>query len=222
MQGGWCLGSGVSKHDMLASQSDCLSEHDIGDSTEYMWIELIGNDLHVHHKNAYYQCCLGYDVNFTVQGYSIIAREIDTGEFCDCYCYFNLESVLPGLEITEPCEYVVTLLGIDDDTVGVDTLKITDSTYMYVDVDGHDLHVHHMNALANCCPEFYATYTISGQDITVTEIDSLNGCDCLCYYNLNTVVPNISPGTYVVTLIGVCNQYETCGDTVGVDTVVVQ
>ena len=221
VQGSECVDSPALKQSTSSSQSECLVENEIGDSTEYMWIELIGNDLHVHHMNAYYQCCLGYKVDFDVQGYSIIAQETDTGELCDCYCYFNLESVLPDLVVTEPAEYVVTLLGIEGDTIGVDTLRITDSTYMYVDVVGHDLHVHHMNALANCCPEFYSIYAISGQDITVTEVDVFYGCSCLCYYNLKTVVPDITPGTYYVTLIGVCNQYEPCNDTIGVDTVIV-
>jgi len=224
---GDCFGGDMKSPDEPSApfslSSECLDENaNNGDSTEYMWVELIGNDLHVHHINAYYQCCLEYAVTFDINGYEITACETDTGDLCDCLCYFNLESVLPDIYIGIPCEFIVTLIGIYGDTVGVDTLVIEDSTYMYIDVIGNDLHIHHMNAYANCCPEFYVDYNIEGSNITVTEIDSLSECYCMCYYNIATTLYDISDGEWIVALIGVCNH--TWGgpcDTVGVDTVIV-
>jgi len=152
--GNGCINMGFKSEvagEPYATSSDCLEEV----SDESMWVELIGNDLHVHHMNAYYNCCLMYDVTFDIEGRNITACEADTGDQCFCLCYFDLEAVLPGLEITEPCEYVVTLIGIEGDTVGVDTLAIGGEEYMYVDVINDDLYIHHMNAYANCCPEFF-------------------------------------------------------------------
>ena len=203
--------------------SDCLEMgRAANDSTEYMWAELIGDDLHIHHINAYYQCCLEYAVTFEVDGYAITAFEADTGELCDCYCYFDLEAVLPDLLISTPCEYVVTLIGIEGDTVGVDTLIISDSSYMYIDVIGNDIHIHHMSAFTYCCPEFYVDYQFDGYNITVTEFDSTDGCYCYCYYNLRSTIYDLSDGEWTVTLIGICpNVLGGPCDTVGVETVVV-
>ncbi len=220
IEGAWCLSEPRQGLASSVTQSECLENRRRSDSG-YMWIELIGNDLHVHHMNAWYQCCLVYDVTYEVDGYDITAYEADLGELCDCYCHSNLESVLPDLMISEPCEYVVTLIGIEGDTVGVDTLVISDSTYMYVDVVGNHLHVHHMNAYANCCPEFHVEYEFDGPNITVTETDSLAVCYCMCYYNLKSIAYDVAPGEYYVTLIGVCDVWGSPCDTVGVDTVVV-
>jgi len=219
--GNGCINMGFKSEvagEPYATSSDCLEEV----SDESMWVELIGNDLHVHHMNAYYNCCLMYDVTFDIEGRNITACEADTGDQCFCLCYFDLEAVLPGLEITEPCEYVVTLIGIEGDTVGVDTLAIGGEEYMYVDVINDDLYIHHMNAYANCCPEFFYYSFVDGNEITVIEWDSLYGCDCICLFNFQSTMTDLPPGEYVVTLIGVCVYPDLTGcPIVGVDTVVV-
>lgn len=197
-------------------RGECVGYGAEGDDSAYMYVELIGDDVHIYHINAYYQCCLEYYVTYDVEGYNITAFESDTGEQCDCMCYFNLESVLYDLMIFEPCEYVVTLIGIFGDTVGVDTLIISDSDYVSIEVIGNDLHLNHMNAFCNCCMEYYVQYDIDGPYITALEFDTTNNpCWCMCYFNLRSVLYDLENGQYIVTVIGMDS------DTIGVDTVIV-
>jgi len=191
------------------------------DSAEYMFVELVGRDLHVHHVNAYYQCCLGYAATFEIDGRSVTVQEADTSFFpCPCMCYFNLEAILPGFAAAEPGEYAVTLVGLEGDTVGADTLVIGGPETMSLEVVGKDLRVRHLNAQANCCPAFLTDVFVNGGAITVIEWDTLSACDCLCTYNLLTVVNDLEPGDYAVTLIGVCTYPVLCA-AIGTDTVTI-
>ena len=101
-------------------RGDCLGVSALDDSS-YMYVEAIGNDLHIHHMYAFYQCCLEYFVDFQFAGNDITAVEQDFGPPCDCLCTFNLESILYDLAVGE---YTVTLIGIYGDTVGVDTAYV--------------------------------------------------------------------------------------------------
>jgi len=194
---------------------ECIGYPMPGDDSGYMFVELIGDDLHVHHINAYYQCCLEYYVTYDIEGYYITAFESDTGQQCDCMCYFNLESILYDLQIMEPCEYVVTLIGIYGDTVGIDTLTISDSDYVSIEVIGNDLHINHMNAYYQCCLGYYVQYDINGSYITAQESDTGMLCDCYCYFNLRSILYDLKIGEYIVTVIGIS------GDTLTIDTVIV-
>jgi len=101
-------------------RGDCLGISALEDSS-YMYVEAIGNELHIHHMYATYQCCLEYFVDYQIAGNDITAVEQDFGPPCDCLCSFNLESILYDLAVGE---YAVTLIGIYGDTVGVDTAYI--------------------------------------------------------------------------------------------------
>ncbi|HQL23105.1 MAG TPA: hypothetical protein PKY95_01685, partial [candidate division Zixibacteria bacterium] len=83
-----------------------------------------------------------------------------------------------------------------------------------------DLRVRHLNAQANCCPAFLTDVFVNGGAITVIEWDTLSACDCLCTYNLLTVVNDLEPGDYAVTLIGVCTYPVLCA-AIGTDTVTI-
>ncbi|MCP4633788.1 MAG: hypothetical protein GY855_12750 [candidate division Zixibacteria bacterium] len=113
----------VADYDHEEFRGDCLSEtFSTTEDSNYMYVEVIENDLHVHHMYAYYQCCLGYRVLYSLPApNSITGREIDVGGLCDCYCDFNLESVIYDLD---DGEYIVTLIGIELDTIGVDTVTV--------------------------------------------------------------------------------------------------
>ncbi|MEW6050772.1 MAG: hypothetical protein AB1644_06885 [Candidatus Zixiibacteriota bacterium] len=201
-----------------AGQSGCLNRVQSEEQAGEMHAELVNGKLHVYHTNAYYQCCLGYSVTYEQTGRFITAVESDTGELCDCYCYFDLESVWEGLYPYGDEYWIVVLIGIEGDTVGTDTIPVNGT--MVLETVGHDLHVHHLNAPLNCCPAFYVDYTIVGNQITAVENDSLNACLCLCFYNLESVLYELSPGEYVVTLIGGTTT-PFAGDTIGVDTAVI-
>jgi hypothetical protein len=105
-------------------RGDCLGGMSAVQDSGYMVLEVIGNDLHIHHMEAIYQCCLEYFVEYQIAGVDITAIEHDTGPPCDCICRFNLESILYDLQVGS---YSIRLIGIYGDTVGVDTISIGDS-----------------------------------------------------------------------------------------------
>jgi hypothetical protein len=107
----------------LDIRGDCLNILSSAQSDSgYMILEVRGNDLHIHHMNAYYNCCIAYAVNYHIDNLDITATEIDTASsLCYCDCYFNLESILYDLS---QGLYNVALIGIFGDTVGIDTVTV--------------------------------------------------------------------------------------------------
>ncbi|UCE65866.1 MAG: hypothetical protein JSU85_13555 [Candidatus Zixiibacteriota bacterium] len=103
-------------------QSDCLNRPDTPDPAfGHMVLEAQGNDLHIRHIDSYYQCCLLYTVKYSIDNFDITASESDTGSLCDCYCHFNLKSIVYDLKSGL---YNVALIGIRGDTVGIDTITV--------------------------------------------------------------------------------------------------
>jgi len=102
-------------------RGECLGELTADVDSGYMEIEVVDNDLHIHHIDAYYQCCLEYYVGYEFDGNVITATEFDIGELCDCYCPFNLESILYDLN---PGTYTIRLIGISGGLIGEDTFTI--------------------------------------------------------------------------------------------------
>jgi len=118
----WCADCPpISGHFHDDIKGDCLGMP-VLDDTSYMVLEAIGDDLHIRHINATYQCCLEYFVEYSVVENSIVAIERDLGPQCDCICLFNLESILYDLA---PGEYQVTLIGVYGDIVGMDSISIS-------------------------------------------------------------------------------------------------
>ena len=60
----------------------------------------------------------------------------------------------------------------------------------------------HVNAAFNCCPDqITADFSVEGNTITVTEDEVLvNPCLCLCLYDVECVVTDLSPGTYELVI----------------------
>ncbi len=79
--------------------------------------------------------------------------------------------------------------------------------------DGHGtLTVNHINGALNCCPVILSDIEIIGQNIIITQIDSLEGgfgCPCMCLFDFTYVFDNIEPGTYT---IGIIEPYKPAGD----------
>lgn len=63
----------------------------------------------------------------------------------------------------------------------------------------------HKNAGFNCCPiEFLADMSISGDTITITESEILeggNGCFCLCLFNFDYYIVDLAPGSYTIKVL---------------------
>ncbi len=211
-------------------QDGCLPEMDYGDDTMYVVVE--GYDIQVHHDYAYYDCCLGY---MTINDYDlshITVYQYDTIPECDCYCYFNLQSTLH----TEfEGRYIVTLIGLEGDTVGVDTAYVTGETIhhqetqsgclsyakddptdtVFFEILGNDLYTYHRNAYYNCGLAYLVDYEVSDFTIRATEADTGMPADCICYFNLKSVLYDLPDGEYTVTLV------DIYGVEIGWDTVVI-
>lgn len=60
----------------------------------------------------------------------------------------------------------------------------------------------HINAGFNCDPgEITANIEINGNVITITEIESQQGADCLCLFDLDYEIINLPSGEYSVRII---------------------
>lgn len=67
------------------------------------------------------------------------------------------------------------------------------------------LQLKHVNAAFNCCPEhLLATIVVTGDTISITEDEQLDqgGCRCLCLYDVNYQITNVSPGVYTAVIDG--------------------
>ena len=105
-------------------RGDCLNQPATPDPVfGYMVLEVQGNDLQIQHLDAYYNCCIGYAVDYHIDNFNITAAEMDTAfSPCFCECYFNLKSTVFDLDNGL---YTVTLIGIGGDTVGTDTVTVS-------------------------------------------------------------------------------------------------
>ena len=104
-------------------QSECLNRPATPDPVfGYMVLEVQGNDLEIQHLDAYYNCCIEYAVNYQIGNFEITANEFDVANNpCFCECYFNLKSTLFSLP---DGLYTVTLIDMEGDTVGIDTVSV--------------------------------------------------------------------------------------------------
>jgi hypothetical protein len=66
------------------------------------------------------------------------------------------------------------------------------------------LNIAHINAGFNCCPDsLVADIQISGDTISIDENEILvNGCRCLCLFDLTLVVTGVAPGSYQIEISG--------------------
>jgi hypothetical protein len=77
----------------------------------------------------------------------------------------------------------------------------TDQDCLEYNYDGQSvLRLKHVNAGFNCCPDsLMAAFHISVGQIIIDEAELLiNGCHCLCLYDLNYEITGIDPGEYSI------------------------
>jgi|GEM_PF-722020 outer membrane protein assembly factor BamB len=80
--------------------------------------------------------------------------------------------------------------------------------YTYNSANG-GLRIEHINGALNCCPVVISEIDIIGQEIIITEVDSLwdgVGCECLCRFDFTYIITNINPGTYTIRVIEPYNR----------------
>jgi hypothetical protein len=219
-----CLldGMGRQASGSATSSSECLTAPTTASFGESMEAQFIDGLLFVYHKYAFYNCCMKYAVTWQVEGEQITAFEADTsGALCDCLCYFNLSASLWGIKPDSVQRFIVTLVGIEGDTVGVDTLWMGPRGYFYAEAFGNDIYLHHLNATMNCCGKYAVDYTFNGDKITAQEMDTTsNPCHCECPYDFLSILHDVAPGTYEIVLLGPPTMPVT-KDTIGLDTMTV-
>jgi len=192
---------------------DCMD----GDGDEEVIFEVNGTGLTVYHNNAYYNCCLDYFVDYGIRGGVIAAYERDFGDFCDCYCNFNLSSSLNDIE---PGIYIVRFYNIEGDLLKEETVTFTAAPqminsaydgcldnakgsiiYEYID---NILRLAHIGMEFNCSAELDGIgieFAMSGDTLRFFETNlSDQGAFCVCDYNLTAEVAGIGPGTYIAEI----------------------
>lgn len=71
-----------------------------------------------------------------------------------------------------------------------------DADEIVADVQGSTVHLHHLAALLNCCPE-PITFDIEVGDATIMVVESSEDpCDCQCCYNLKVSIEDVPPGPW--------------------------
>ncbi|MCX6829434.1 MAG: dockerin type I repeat-containing protein [candidate division Zixibacteria bacterium] len=207
---------GVVHDDM---RGDCQIGRPSSNNSDSMVVEVIGNDLHIRHLNAFYNCCLRYMVDYYFERGNITAVESDTGMPCDCLCPFDLESVLYGVPAGT---YIVRLIGIYGDTVGIDTVMVSggdglsgyDISQCHADLaltfqtdsiaytfSAGMLTMNHYDAEFNCAATIVIQFGRAGDTLRFYEINtSSQAAYCLCSYDITASASGIAPGAYVAEI----------------------
>ncbi|GEM_PF-783701 len=186
----------------------------------FLYLEVVGNDLYVHHFHAFYQCCLFYAVDWNQSGNHLVGFEADTGMPCDCICPFNLKSIVHDLE---PGEYVVTLVGIYGNIVGIDTAVVGGDGPVLIGYEdsgciepeppgepvivdytlaGDTLTMEHLNAYFNCAAEIVVDFALVGDTLRFYERNTYDSIPvpCYCFFEVTAMVAGIAPGEYVAEI----------------------
>ena len=77
-----------------------------------------------------------------------------------------------------------------------DELWCWDSDEIVADVEGDKVHLRHLAALLNCCPD-PITFDIEVGDATIMVVEnSEQPCDSNCCYNLKVTIEDVPPGPW--------------------------
>ena len=204
----------------------CDMEMEQSSTSEYITLEVIGHSLFITHHNAQYQCCLYYDVVYQLNGNKIVAREVDLGDPCNCICEFDiLQSVFYNLN---DGEYLVTLIGINGDTLASTTVTVGtdyglvdyvlgecqseklgkgeyDFEYLY---SGDTLVMHHTDAYYLCGSILQFEYEKYGNYLYFYEKEFIPEYPppCMCYYDIKIIIAGIQPGQYYARVYSIWPQ----------------
>jgi len=191
------------------------------DDSGYVVIEVLGDDLRIHHFDAWYNCGLSYLVEYMFMGSTITAQEADTGEPADCWCYYeHLQSTYYDLASGE---YLVVVISINGDTMAVENIVIdpegglqsysqsgclddpygekqTEVEYIY---DSGLLTMIHHDAFFNCAAILVVDFELAGDTLRFTETNvSDDYVYCVCYFEVTAQVAGIAAGQYVAEIYG--------------------
>lgn len=214
-------------------QSECGSGYmvDAGGSTngDSVIFNVYGDTIVVLHYKALYQCCalIKIDVVQSENGFDIF--ESDTGEQCNCLCYFDITTLISGLA---QGSYFIRLFDIDGEPVDSALIDIPpkytkfessqsacnwglyksnemsssytleDSVLFWFSVD--TLWVMHKNANENCCSKIVTEVKRTLEGFDIFELDIVGPlCGCTCYFDILTTIHGVSPGVYMIRVFDI-------------------
>ncbi len=196
--------------DGLPVGSDIIEPEDF----DYMSLNLIENDLQVFHNNAYYNCCVDYQVTYSILGNGINIFEYDIGTPCYCMCFFDLETIIEDIPAGQ---YFVTLFDFDGDTVGHESIEIVpppgltnysasdcieetraDISYLF---DNSTLIMTHYDAYFFCAADFIIEFEIVQDTLRFYENNISSGMtSCRCDFELSATISYLLSGSYVAEI----------------------
>jgi hypothetical protein len=136
-----------------------------------------------------------------------------------CVIVFSLMILLAslaqsGIREAQPIKIPVNHM-IKGDCTEEPTYSDPDS--IIITVSGDDITVLHVDAFYNCCLNITTEVVQQGYVINLYEDEwGDDPCYCLCYYNLETTIYDLLPGTYTI------NVYNDLGEYVGGGTVTIE
>ena len=66
--------------------------------------------------------------------------------------------------------------------------------------DGY-LHIKHINAQFNCCPDtIMVNFSVDNNGVVITEDEQIPKCNCFCYYDLEYNIGPLSPKKYTILI----------------------
>jgi hypothetical protein len=214
-------------------QSECGdgSKVGIGGGTEddNVIFNAHGDTIEVIHQDAFYQCCalIKIDVVENENGFDIF--ESDTGEQCNCLCYFDITTLISGLA---DGIYFIRLFDINGDPVdstlisippkysefesskakckgglympGVDTSPVVLEDSILVWFNADTVWVLHKNAWELCCLTIQTEVKQTAEGFDIYEYDPFSGgCRCMCLYDVLTTIYGVPPGVYIIRVFNV-------------------
>ena len=88
-----------------------------------------------------------------------------------------------------------------------------------VHVEGSLVTITHKGAFYNCCPEFEYDVMLEEDLMVVHEVETHQGCFCVCCIDLSVEIEDVPPGEYVLEFHWY--DYEAAEWLVWIDTVIV-
>ena len=197
----------------------------VAETEDTIEVDVYEDTLTIRHNNADWNCCGEIEMLVTVIGNRVRVEEKETypdGDPCRCNCTYDLSVVASGFAPGTYTVEVFTMTESGEELFGTAEAVVpgapsdsdgSESVSATVTAD-NTIEVTHSGAAYNCCSIVEMTATLDGADIAVQEVitnDEL--CRCTCDFELSTILSNLVPSTYSVTVTG------ADGTVVGTDTV---
>ena len=176
------------------------------------------------HHLASHNCCvetIALSVRATENHFVVEEQEIAPNP-CNCICDYDVWTDLGALaagtytvewwvEGAESGSFAFTVDGQGgliatrrsecmDGAVPADSNDDEYPEGLEIEVDGSTLHIHHANAMHNCCTDYlYTSYELAAQLLTVTEFEiTSEPCRCTCPFDVDSSLYGLADGSYTL------------------------